>query len=118
MTTEVLRLLGGAADENIPSIATSMSTLNVNFAVFILNVNATEFVPSFMKEETGQTQPAAPGKATEGCGARGQEGQGEVEEVGQVSEEHQLASHMEAFHHHQSTHIPQTDGRLIFKYCQ
>ncbi|MPC16732.1 Eukaryotic peptide chain release factor GTP-binding subunit ERF3B [Portunus trituberculatus] len=55
-----------AADENLSTIATSMSTLNVNAPVFIPNVNAPEFVPSFMKEETGQTQPAAPGAGSQG----------------------------------------------------
>lgn len=100
-----------AADENIPTIATSMSTLNVNAPVFIPNVNAPEFVPSFMKEETGQTQPAAPGKDTQGYGARRQESQGGVEEVGQVSVVVRSTSWRVTWRPSARSCIPETDGR-------
>lgn len=40
------------------ALNSSLPRLNVNAAVFVPNVNAPEFVPSFLKE----SQPVAPGK--------------------------------------------------------
>ena len=44
--------------ETVADASLNMSRLNVNAAIFVPNVNAPEFVPSFLKE----SQPVAPGK--------------------------------------------------------
>lgn len=52
-----------AADEEagVNALSSSLATsLNVNAPVFVPNINAAPFVPSFMKDTAGYTQPAAP----------------------------------------------------------